>query len=51
MRITTKVYIILSFAGISLEEVKRFDEAILMFNKALQIDPNNSNVYDHKGIK
>ena len=36
--------------GQTLKILKRFDEANKLFDKAIEIDPYNSEVYFHKGM-
>ena len=37
------------FIGVSLENLKRFEEAIQMYDKAIQLNPPFSQAYNNKG--
>ena len=42
-----KIY--LYYIGVSLNNLKRFDEAIQMYDKAIQLNPQYSKAYNNKG--
>ena len=37
--------------GISLKNLKRDEEAIQMYDKAIQLNPQDSDFYNNKGLK
>ena len=37
--------------GISLYNLKRYEEAIQMYDKAIQLNPQDSDFYNNKGLK
>ena len=44
-----EVYIFYKGLGTSLDELKRYDEAIKMYDKAIQLNPSYSEAYNNKG--
>ena len=44
-----KVYNISKSLGNSLNNLKRYEEAILMYDEAIEMDPKNSSYYNNKG--
>ena len=49
--ILIKVKDLILFLGVSLEKLGKINEAISMYDIALQINPKNANVYYNKGTK
>ena len=39
------------FLGVALNNLGKFDEAIVMYDRALKINPNESKIYFNKGIR
>ena len=37
--------------GISLDDLKRYEESIQMYDKAIQLNPQYSEFYNNKGLK
>lgn len=49
-QLAIKVNILLYYSGVALEKLGKFNEAIVMFDRSIQLNPNQAGVYFNKGL-